>query len=109
MTIAVIRSPFACVCLYRDIQERYRTLTMYAIVVPAEEAGLAGDIEQQWRDLFAEARAVDRSLGTVKRKFTLVCWMCTGTSSYWREDVCYSLGGNKPFPFHYLSYVFWLW
>ncbi len=90
MTIAVNRNPFPRVCLCRDIQERYRTLTMYAIVVPAEEAGLAGGIEQQWRDLFAEARAVDRSLGTVKRKFTLVSGMCTGTSSYWR-DVSLSL------------------
>ncbi len=60
-------------CTCRDVQERYRTLAMYAMPIPEEEVKLAAGIEQQWKDLFAEARAVDRSLISVKKKFTLVC------------------------------------
>jgi hypothetical protein len=61
------------VLYYRDIQERYRTLTVYDITVPEEELEMVGGLEQQWKDLFAQGRQVDRSLITVKKKFTLVC------------------------------------
>ncbi|KAG5844641.1 hypothetical protein ANANG_G00164650 [Anguilla anguilla] len=55
---------------YTDIQEKYRTLAMYRVEAPEEELELAANISQMWSDLFAEARAVDRSLGRVKRTFT---------------------------------------
>ena len=46
---------------------------MYDISVPQEELEVAAGIEQQWMDLAVEARHVDKSLITVKKKFTLVC------------------------------------
>lgn len=57
----------------RDIQERYRTLTVYNITVPEEELEMVGGLEQQWKDLFTQGRQVDKSLIKVKKKFTLVC------------------------------------
>ena len=63
-------------CLFflspRDIQERYRTLSMYGIKVAEEELEVAASIEGQWRALFSEARQLDKSLIAVKKKFTLV-------------------------------------
>ncbi|XP_066511362.1 dynein axonemal heavy chain 10-like isoform X1 [Hoplias malabaricus] len=53
-----------------DIQERYRTLAMYNIQSTEEELQLVSHMENVWRDLFAESRQVDRSLGRVKKKFT---------------------------------------
>ena len=58
---------------FRDIQERYRTLTVYNITVAEEELEMVGGLEQQWRDLFSQGREVDKSLIKVKKKFTLVC------------------------------------
>uniref|UniRef100_W5K6M6 Dynein axonemal heavy chain 10 n=1 Tax=Astyanax mexicanus TaxID=7994 RepID=W5K6M6_ASTMX len=55
---------------FRDIQERYRTLTMYNIQVPEEELQLAANIRNMWSDLFSESRQVDRSLGRAKKTFT---------------------------------------
>ena len=56
----------------RDIQERYRTLKVYDIVVSEEELQMVQGLEQQWKDLFVQGREVDRSLIKVKKKFTLV-------------------------------------
>lgn len=56
----------------RDIVEEYRTLAMYTITVPEGELELVGSIEQRWRDVFHEAKMLDRSLVAVKKKFTLV-------------------------------------
>ncbi|XP_017580699.2 dynein heavy chain 10, axonemal [Pygocentrus nattereri] len=53
-----------------DIQERYRTLSMYNIQAAEEELQLVSHIEEVWSDLFAESRQVDRSLGRVKKTFT---------------------------------------
>ena len=58
--------------LFRDIQERYRTLIVYGIAVSEEELALVGGLEQQWKDLSIEGRQVDKSLIKVKKKFTLV-------------------------------------
>ena len=57
---------------YRDIQERYRTLAMYNIPVPEDEEEIAQNIGQVWMDLFREAKMVDRSLVSVKKKFTVI-------------------------------------
>lgn len=57
---------------YRDIKERYRTLTMYKIPVSEDELELVVNIDEKWRELFLQARNVDRSLIKVKKKFTLV-------------------------------------
>ena len=57
---------------YRDIQERYRTLSMYKIPVPVEEANEASGISTVWSDLSREAKMVDRSLVSVKKKFTII-------------------------------------
>ena len=57
---------------YRDIQERYRTLDMYQIPVDQEQVTMVQEIEQRWKDLFTQAKMVDRSLIVVKKKFTIV-------------------------------------
>ena len=56
----------------RNIVEEYRTLAMYGITVPEGETELVGSIEQRWRDVFHEAKMLDRSLVAVKKKFTRV-------------------------------------
>ncbi|XP_073442216.1 dynein axonemal heavy chain 10 [Dendrobates tinctorius] len=72
-TIADIRDMSLVVEMrYRDIQERYRTLTMYNIEFDEEEKILSEKITQIWADLFMESKHVDRSLGKVKRKFTQI-------------------------------------
>lgn len=58
---------------HRDIQERYRTLCVYNIEVSEEELTVVDGLEQQWKDLFVQAREVDKSLIKVKKKFTIVC------------------------------------
>ena len=45
---------------------------MLYIQVPEEELKLSDGLEQMWLDLFKEAKMVDRSLVTVKKKFTIV-------------------------------------
>ena len=57
---------------YKDTVEKYRTLAMYNIPVEEEEKVIAGRIEQIWKDLFQEAKMVDRSLVSVKKKFTII-------------------------------------
>ena len=57
---------------YRDIQECYRTLAMYNIAVPQEEVEMAAGIEEKWKNVFTQSRQVDKSLISVKKKFTLV-------------------------------------
>ncbi|KAI7812536.1 putative dynein heavy chain 10 [Triplophysa rosa] len=53
-----------------DIQERYRTLSMYNVEVIEEELQLSANIGNMWSGLFMESRQVDRSLGKVKRTFS---------------------------------------
>ncbi len=57
---------------YKDIQEKYRTLLMYDIPVDEEEQLIAETINEVWMDLFQEAKTVDRSLVSVKKKFTVI-------------------------------------
>ena len=57
---------------YKDIQEKYRTLTMYDIPVEEEEKKRAESIGEIWAELFLEAKRVDRSLVSVKKKFTVI-------------------------------------
>ncbi len=57
---------------YRDIQEKYRTLVMYDIPVEGQERERAERIGGVWAELFQEAKTVDRSLVTVKKKFTVI-------------------------------------
>ena len=57
---------------YRDIQERYRMLDVYQIPVDEEQVKMVQEIEPRWKDLFTEAKMVDRSLIVVKKKFTVV-------------------------------------
>ena len=72
-----------CICillcdasqLFRDIQERYRTLIVYDIMVSEEELEMVDGLEQQWKDLFVQGREVDKSLIKVKKKFTLVYYL----------------------------------
>ncbi|TUV82046.1 Dynein heavy chain 10, axonemal [Bagarius yarrelli] len=72
-TISSIRSMSLRVEMrYRDVQERYRTLAMYDMPVSDEELLLVANIKDLWRDLFSEARQVDRSLGKVKKTFTKI-------------------------------------
>ncbi|KAG9487629.1 hypothetical protein GDO78_007442 [Eleutherodactylus coqui] len=72
-TIADIRDMSLVVEMrYRDIQERYRTLTMYNIEFDEEEKVLAEKITHIWEALFLESKQVDHSLGKVKRKFTQI-------------------------------------
>lgn len=44
----------------------------FCLQVPEEELQLSDGLEQMWLDLFKEAKMVDRSLVTVKKKFTIV-------------------------------------
>ncbi|XP_056602848.1 dynein axonemal heavy chain 10 isoform X1 [Triplophysa dalaica] len=53
-----------------DIQERYRTLSMYNVEVVEEELQLSANLGNMWSGLFMESRQVDRSLGKVKRTFS---------------------------------------
>ncbi|KAJ8266677.1 hypothetical protein GJAV_G00133350 [Gymnothorax javanicus] len=55
---------------YTDIQEKYRTLALYRVEASEKELELVSNITQMWSELFAEARAVDRSLGRPKRTFS---------------------------------------
>ncbi|KAM6931388.1 dynein axonemal heavy chain 10 [Xenentodon cancila] len=57
---------------FTDIQERYRTLTMYKAEVGEDELELMGNISQMWSDLIIETRLVDRSLADVKKSYTLI-------------------------------------
>ena len=45
---------------------------MLYIQVPEEEFKLSDGLEQMWLDWFKEVKMVDRSLVTVKKKFTIV-------------------------------------
>ncbi|XP_051514176.1 dynein axonemal heavy chain 10 [Myxocyprinus asiaticus] len=52
-----------------DIQERYRTLSMYNIETMEEELQQSANISILWSELFTASRLVDRSLGKVKKTF----------------------------------------
>ncbi|XP_052412947.1 dynein axonemal heavy chain 10 [Carassius gibelio] len=52
-----------------DIQERYRTLSMYNVETTEEEVQLSANIFILWSELFKESRRVDRSLAKVKKTF----------------------------------------
>ncbi|XP_060580911.1 dynein axonemal heavy chain 10-like isoform X1 [Ruditapes philippinarum] len=53
----------------RDIQERYRTLSMYDIEVTDQEKELQWKMPQMWEDLVWKSKNVDASLFAVKKKF----------------------------------------
>uniref|UniRef100_A0A8C0ZLW2 AAA+ ATPase domain-containing protein n=1 Tax=Castor canadensis TaxID=51338 RepID=A0A8C0ZLW2_CASCN len=68
-TIANIRTKSLVMELrYKDVQERYRTLAMYNILVTEKE--LVEKIESMWLNLFNESLNVEHSLGGIKRTFT---------------------------------------
>uniref|UniRef100_UPI00398F6830 dynein axonemal heavy chain 10 isoform X2 n=1 Tax=Pristiophorus japonicus TaxID=55135 RepID=UPI00398F6830 len=70
-TIAKIRAMSLVVELrLKDTEERYWTLAMYNIQTTGEEKELQHNIKIKWENLFDESRKIDRSLGTVKKKFT---------------------------------------
>ncbi|KAM9822155.1 dynein axonemal heavy chain 10-like isoform 2-T2 [Syngnathus typhle] len=52
-----------------DIQERYRTLTLYKVEVEKDELELEANIKKIWKDLFAKSRQVDLSLTDIKTSF----------------------------------------
>ncbi|KAL3856163.1 hypothetical protein ACJMK2_010948 [Sinanodonta woodiana] len=54
----------------RDIQERYRTLSMYDVQVTDEEKELQWKLPQLWDDLILKSKNIDASLVVVKKKFT---------------------------------------
>ena len=51
---------------------------MYNIAVPQEEVEMAAGIEEKWKNVFTQARQLDKSLISVKKKFTLVCLTVEG-------------------------------
>ncbi|XP_052801261.1 dynein axonemal heavy chain 10-like isoform X3 [Mya arenaria] len=53
----------------RDIQERYRTLSMYDIEVTEDEKETQWKMPQLWEDLIWKSKNVDASLFVVKKKF----------------------------------------
>ncbi|EDV22455.1 uncharacterized protein TRIADDRAFT_50643 [Trichoplax adhaerens] len=55
---------------YVDIQERYRTLSMYSLPVPDEELETVKNVGKMWDDLVYESARIDHSLVAVKKKFT---------------------------------------
>ncbi|KAJ3602266.1 hypothetical protein NHX12_030025 [Muraenolepis orangiensis] len=55
-----------------DIQEKYRTLAMHKVEAPNEDLALVGGVGPMWRELLAESKLVDRSLGRVKKTFTQI-------------------------------------
>ncbi|CAG5923192.1 unnamed protein product [Menidia menidia] len=57
---------------FSDIQERYRTLTIYKVEVGEDEFKSVADIAQTWSDLLNESRKVDRSLTDVKKSFSVI-------------------------------------
>ena len=57
---------------YMDIAERYRTLELYNIPAPAEEANAATALAQDWTTLVHDAKYAEIKLAPVKRKFTAV-------------------------------------
>ena len=68
LLLVLITLPHYC----RDIKEQYRTLSMYKIPVPVEESVKVENIEPKWNDLFIQAKNIDRSLVTVKKRFKSV-------------------------------------
>ncbi|XP_063271579.1 dynein axonemal heavy chain 10 [Prinia subflava] len=75
-TFGVIRSVSVEVELrYLDIRERYRTLAMYNIPVPAEEQESSDSLREVWETLLMEAAEVSRNLdckGGIKEAFSKV-------------------------------------
>ncbi|XP_043835576.1 dynein axonemal heavy chain 10 [Dromiciops gliroides] len=70
-TIADIRSQsFSVELRFRDIQERYRTMAMYDLYPSEAEGELASQIEDIWKNLFAESVEVEHCLGGIKKTFT---------------------------------------
>jgi dynein heavy chain len=57
---------------YMDIAERYRTLELYNIPAPVEEAAAAIALAQDWTTLVHDAKLTEIKLAPVKRKFTAV-------------------------------------
>ncbi|KAK9522770.1 hypothetical protein VZT92_019216 [Zoarces viviparus] len=53
-----------------DLQEIYRTMAMYKVEVGEDELQLLANIDQMWKDLFAESRQVYQSLTGIKKSFT---------------------------------------
>ena len=57
---------------YEKIIEWYRTLRMYGHPIPTDEADMVDNIATRWAELSTKAKKTDRSLGRVKKQFTLV-------------------------------------
>ncbi|ELK26420.1 Dynein heavy chain 10, axonemal [Myotis davidii] len=74
-TIAEVRSKSLIMELrYRDVQERYRTMTMYNLHPSNAEKELVDKIESMWQSLFTDSVNVEHALGSIKRTFTEVPW-----------------------------------
>ena len=58
--------------IYAGFEEWYRTLRMYGFPIPPEEADIVDNIAARWDALCAKAKKTDRSLGRVKKQFTIV-------------------------------------
>lgn len=54
----------------RDVQERYRTLSMYSIEVTDEEKEIQAKLPQIWDELVYKSKNTDAGLTVVKTKFT---------------------------------------
>eukprot|EP01047_Picozoa_sp_COSAG01_P005456 COSAG01_NODE_186_length_22652_cov_7.562630_11_plen_456_part_01 len=57
---------------YLDIAERYRTLELYGIPAPDDEASAAKSLGEDWKSLVNAAKVAEVKLAPVKRKFTAV-------------------------------------
>ena len=57
---------------YGRMEEWYRTLRMYGHPIPTDEADMVDNIATRWAELSTKAKKTDRSLGRVKKQFTLV-------------------------------------
>ena len=57
---------------YEGLEEWYRTLAVYGYVVPEEETAMVPLLRTNWAALCAKAKQTDRSLGRVKKQFTIV-------------------------------------
>ena len=57
---------------YSSLEEKYRTLRMYAFPVPEDEADMVDHMRTRWEELCKKAKLRDHALGAVKKEFTLV-------------------------------------
>lgn len=57
---------------FSSLEEKYRTLRMYAFAVPDDEADMVDHMRMRWEALCRKAKVRDHHLGAVKKEFTLV-------------------------------------